>query len=141
MHSPCLSCLFLITFFDRDHSPHAKILEVAVKKQSCSKSGRSLDVPIQFQGKVSSLTRNISQSGMLCRTSREIEEMTLLEVRFQLPGVNNHVPANWVECSGVVVRCERKAEDSVELPYEVAIFFDTISEENRTLLASYVQDD
>jgi len=101
-----------------------------------------LDIPLEFQGKVSSLTQNISQSGMLCRTSREIDELTLLDIKFQLPYISKYEAKKiWIECSGVVVRCEKKEVAAKDLPYEVAIFFNHMSTQNRNLLATYVSKD
>jgi hypothetical protein len=102
----------------------------------------SLDVSFEFQGQVLSLSQNISQSGMLCRTSRQIEELTILDIRFQLPRLDGHTAGPfWIECSGVVVRCEKTEADGLHsspLPYEVAIYFDDISDTDRDILAGYV---
>ncbi len=110
-------------------------------EQQWRKHTRSqIDIPFDFQGEVSSLTQNISQSGMLCRTSRKIDELTLLDIKFQLPYISRHEAKKiWIECSGVVVRCEKK--ESEAMPYEVAIFFNHISDQNRDLLANYIQKD
>lgn len=112
-------------------------------KYSRRGSGRSsLDVSFEFQGQVLSLSQNISQSGMLCRTSRQIEELTILDIRFQLPRLDGHTAGPfWIECSGVVVRCEKAEADGLHsspLPYEVAIYFDDISDTDRDILAGYV---
>lgn len=101
-------------------------------------SRSEIGIPLEFKGQVASLSKNISQSGMLCRTSRQINEMTLLDIRFQLPDIEKYAAERvWVECSGVVVRCEKKEPEDIELPYEVAIFFDRISDKNKNLLANY----
>ncbi len=103
------------------------------------------DMPIEIEGLVSSFS-NISQSGLLCRTSKKIDEMTLLDIKFQLPQVEYKTVDEgvWIECSGVVVRCEKKDNKNAELPgemaYEVAIFFDQISERYRSLLARHVDN-
>ena len=109
-----------------------------VKREWRQHNRSDIGIPLEFQGRVSSLAKNISESGMLCRTSRQLDEMTLLDIRFQLPKFNNYADGKvWVQCSGVVVRCEKADVENIELPYEVAIFFDRISEENKNLLASY----
>jgi len=95
---------------------------------------------MEFQGKVAPISQNISESGMLCRTSRKIDEMTLLDIKFELPDSSSFsTNKRWVECRGVVVRCEKKELGNGELPYEVAIFFDTISEKNKGLLATLTE--
>ena len=110
--------------------------------QKVRKFNRSaLGVCFDMQGQIASLSRNVSQSGMLCRTSRMLDEMTLLDIRFQLPiSKNDQSRATWVECSGVVVRCEKKEYENREMPYEVAIFFDKISEKNKDILAEYCRE-
>lgn len=101
------------------------------------------DMSLEIEGLVPGIPGNISQSGLLCRTSRRIDEMTLLDIKFRLPHVKykSKEEDGWVECSGVVVHCEKKEEESEELPselpYEIAIFFDRISEKYRNLLAMY----
>ena len=105
-----------------------------LKNKECA-----VDISFEFLGRVPSLSQNISKSGMLCRTSRRIEEMTILDIRFELPATRKYVaPETWVECSGVVVNCEKKGADTATLPYEVAIFFDRISEKDRKLLSDYI---
>lgn len=87
------------------------------------------------------LSNDISLSGMLCRTSKRIDEMTLLNIKVQLPEADcgSTAAERWIECSGVVVSCERKEPDFFDHPYQLEIFFDHISEKNRLLLAKYVQ--
>lgn len=96
---------------------------------------------MELKGKVSSPTKSISRSGVICRTSRRLDEMTLLDVRFRLPkGNESDEEDEWIECSGIVVHCEEKDPQPEELPYEVAIFFDRISEKHKQLLASLGSD-
>lgn len=101
-----------------------------------------LDIPLEFQGEIASLSKNVSQSGILCRTSRKIDEFTLLDLKFQLPTGREYTASRtWIECRGVVVRCEMKEPEPADLPYEVAIFFNSISKKNRDLLANFIDDD
>jgi len=103
--------------------------------------GCAVDISFEFLGRVPNLSQNISKSGMICRTSRKIEEMTILDIRFELPKTPNYVaPETWVECSGVVINCEKKGTDTATLPYEVKIFFDRISEKDRELLSDYISN-
>jgi len=113
--------------------------ENAVKDEVCKRRQKSVEIPIEFEGRVSSIAHDLSRSGMLCRTSRQIAEMTLLEIQFALPGMEETPARNWVKCSGVVVSCEKKDGGAVELPYELSIFFNTMSEEHRKLLSEYVE--
>lgn len=101
------------------------------------------DTPQEIKGLVSCHYRNINQSGLLCRTSKKIDEMTLLAIKFQIPSVAGSIANEdvWVECSGVVVYCEKKETTKLakpsELAYEVAIYFNQISDRYRSLLARY----
>jgi len=105
-----------------------------LKDQDCG-----VCLSFEFLGRVPSLSKNISKSGMVCRTSRKIEELTILDIRFELPTTPKYVAAEtWVECSGVVINCEKKGADTATLPYEVAIFFDRISKKDRELLSDYI---
>ena len=105
----------------------------------------SSDTPLEIEGFVPSISGSISQSGLLCRTSRKLDEMTLLDIKFQLPQIEykSVEEDGWIKCSGVVVHCEKKDQENVELaselPYEVAIFFDRISDKYRNLLAKYAE--
>ena len=106
--------------------------ELPVRKKQCN--DRSLD----YSQGISCFSHNMSQSGMLCCSSRQIDEMTLLDIRFQLPADKGcSGPDLWVECVGVVIRCERKATESCEHPYEVEIFFEKMSKKHRDLLSAF----
>jgi len=101
----------------------------------------AVGISFEFLGRVLSLSQNISKSGVVCRTSRKIEEMTILDMRFELPQTQKYeIPDTWVECSGVVINCEKKGSDTATLPYEVAIFFDRMSEKDRELLSDYISN-
>ena len=101
----------------------------------------AVNISFEFLGRVPSLSQNISRSGVVCRTSRQIDEMTILDIRFELPKSQNYIdPETWVKCSGVVVNCEKKGTDTATLPYEVAIFFDRMSEKDRARLSDFISN-
>lgn len=103
-----------------------------------TKEKRDLHVSLEFPGEISSLSQHISQSGMLCRTSRKIKELTVLDIRLELPvAEESGRESRWLMCSGVVVHCEEKNEEFSNLPYELTIFFDRISPRDRNLLAKF----
>ena len=105
-------------------------------KEQCA-----FDVSLEFPGEVSSLSQHVSQSGMLCRTSKKIKELTVLDIRLELPiQESGDCQPQWVMCSGVVVHCEKKNEDFSQLPYELTIFFDRISERDRNLLEKVIEN-
>lgn len=101
----------------------------------------AMGISFEFLGRVPSLSQNISETGVVCRTSRKIEEMTVLDIRFELPKTQNYIsPETWVECSGVVINCEKIGAETATLPYEVAIYFDRMSEKDRDLLSRYISN-
>lgn len=112
-----------------------------MKKKRCKNGRRCAEHSFAPGSGASGLSNDISLSGMLCRTSKRIDEMTLLNIKFQLPqaGRGNTAAGIWIECSGVVVSCERREPDIFDHPYQLEIFFDHISEKNHLLLADYVQ--
>ncbi len=112
-----------------------------MEKKRCKNGRKYTDPSFARQNDAWGLPQNISLSGMMCRTSRRIDEMTLLDIKFQLPqrGDREFAAEIWVECRGVVVSCERREACGFAHPYEIEIFFDHISERNRLLLAYYVQ--
>lgn len=105
-----------------------------------TKEKSTMDVSLEFPGEVSSLSQHISKSGMLCRTSRRIKELTILDIRLELPSLEEpESETRWLMCSGVVVHCEEKKEEFSPLPYELTIFFDRISARDRNLLAEVIE--
>ncbi len=96
----------------------------------------------ETEGCITDVLEHIGQNGLLCYTTRSFEEMTLLDMRFELPDdqSNNHPPfvTDWVQCEGVVVRCEPVVLNTDATHYEVAVYFSEISEENKNLLQKHV---
>jgi len=77
--------------------------------------------------------RDLSAAGLCFYCEEPVEEMTLLDVRLDLPdGVKKEFRAK-----GAVVRCER-ISPHVE-HYEIAVFLHEIDSEQRTRLASFVK--
>jgi len=81
-------------------------------------------------------TANISRSGAYCRISNYIEPMTKLKIHLLLPiRKNGKNVTKKISCHGVVVRTE-KNEDGKH--YNVAIFFNDISQRDSESIADYV---
>jgi len=77
--------------------------------------------------------RDVSESGICFFLDRAIEEMTILEVAFDVPAPEGF---HKVETTGVVVR-SRKISPAVD-HYEVALFFNGLDETARTALRTFV---
>lgn len=105
-----------------------------------SRTGFALEIEGQKEPGISHV-ENISQSGVLCHIGRPIDEMTIMAVTIVLPSRGETANENQVECEGVVVRCEpTEGSDGKEF-YRVAIFFMHISDEARSRIARFVEED
>jgi len=93
----------------------------------------TLDVTLS-DGKHPARLRDISESGLCFFLDRPIEEMTILEVGFQLP---TEAGFAGVYTTGVVVR-SRKISPAVD-HYEVALFFNGLDADSRTALKNFVE--
>ena len=94
-------------------------------------------LPLQLTHDVHDLitkTENVSASGAYCIVKRYVAPMTKLQVRLEIPG-QTHLS---VKCEGVVVRTDPPQPDPKRHEYSVAIFFQDISERDRTTLAHYI---
>ena len=79
--------------------------------------------------------RDVSQSGVCFFLDRRIPEMTILQMEFDLPRNTGGEEAH-VTGGGVVVRCQPVSQHVDH--YEVAVFLNDLSSENRERLAQYV---
>lgn len=87
-------------------------------------------------GVVQTETKNISASGAYCTINKFIAPMTKLEMQFDLPDGNKRTT---IRCSGVVVRVEPVISSADRGLYNVAIFFNGLSEQNRQSISRFVQ--
>ncbi len=105
---------------------------------------REVRFPIETEGHFNNYSDNIGRNGLLCYTKKHIDEMTLLDMRFQLPLEDSRMDelaeAGWIECKGVVVRCEPVVRNQGEKRFEVAVYFSDISDDHKSLLDQYVRN-
>jgi len=79
-------------------------------------------------------TQNISCVGAYCHLTRYIPPFTRVMVTLDLPIISDNAKIDCiVECKGVIVRTEDK-EDG----FNIAIFFNEITESQRNKIAQYV---
>ena len=83
-------------------------------------------------------TENISASGAYCRVTRYVEPMTKLKVRLELPGAGRGT-SQVISGEGVVVRIEPPHRSPSRRSYNIAVFFNDLSDRHRGLLAAYVE--
>ena len=79
-------------------------------------------------------TQNISCVGAYCHLTRYIPPFTRVMVTLDLPIISDNAKIDRiVECKGVIVRTEDK-----EGGFNIAIFFNAITESQRNKIAQYV---
>jgi hypothetical protein len=81
-------------------------------------------------------TENVSASGAYCIVSRFIPPMTKVQIRLELPTEQGSRP---LRCQGVIVRIDPPHASPQQRRYQVAIFFNDLSERDRAHLAHFVQ--
>lgn len=92
------------------------------------------DFVIGFEYKNSSVTAhvmNISSSGMYIESNYPVPLFREIGIGIKLPGLER-----LIECTGVVVRSEKIPGKE---RYNLAIFFEDIQPEDKSLLADYVE--
>lgn len=80
-------------------------------------------------------TLDISASGVYCKVEKEIPLMSRLKLVLMLPDENG---AKTLEVDGVVVREHPVVINGHTRHYDVAIFFDNLTEKQRSLISDYV---
>ena len=85
------------------------------------------------------LLRNISMSGLACFSATQIPEMTLVELRLQLPALPEEEAELYpFHCKGAVVRCEAVSRCNSRKKWYMAIYFTDVDEANKKLLQKYI---
>ena len=88
---------------------------------------------------VTTETKNVSRSGILCEVDRPIPLMEKVQISLELPG--RFGASRRITCDGVVVRQERlPSNNGRPARYELAIFFTRMSPQHRRYLEEYVSD-
>jgi len=83
-------------------------------------------------------TLNISESGIYCKVERELPLMSRVELRLKIPAGEDAKGTDIVNVCGVVVRQHPVIIDGETKHYDVAIFFDDLSEKGRNLISRYI---
>jgi len=80
-------------------------------------------------------TQNISCVGAYCHIDRYIPPFTKISVKITLPMMYDNKEEGYaVDCKGVVVR----AEDETKGGFNIAIFFNEISQRQRQKISQYI---
>jgi hypothetical protein len=81
--------------------------------------------------------KNLSVAGLLCTTSRNFPELTLLKVALDLPGDGEERLR--LELSGAVVRCEPIRHGTGKRRFELALYFTELGAKARQSLEDLVR--
>lgn len=109
------------------------------EKRQSPRVNRTLPVKLSDPGfDILTETKNISDSGAYCAVNQHIAPMTKLNLILLLPfkkGKTKEIKK--VNCSGVVVRCERVTDEN-EYPYRIGVYFNGLKDQDKKLLRCYV---
>lgn len=84
-------------------------------------------------------TLNISASGVYCKIDKEIPLMSRIKLILMVPDFSKGEGAvRSLELTGVVVREHPVIIDGQTKHYDVAIFFEDLSQKNREVISSYI---
>ena len=85
-------------------------------------------------------TMDISASGIYCKIAREIPLMSRVKLAIMIPDTGREDRAlNPLEVDGVVVREHPVTIDGAVKHFDVAIFFDNLSEKDKIVIQGYVE--
>ena len=96
---------------------------------------KTVDWPVTLrlaEGEFEARLRDISRAGVCFYLDRRVPEMTILKMDLALPALKGRV----VRAGGVVVRCQAVSPHLDH--YEVAMFFNDISDDDREALTRMV---
>lgn len=84
-------------------------------------------------------TLNISASGLYCKVSKEIPIMSRVKLMLKIPTQSkDEKSAVGLELEGVVVRQHPVIIDGQTKHYDIAIFFDSLSDKDRAVISEYI---
>lgn len=98
------------------------------------------DISVKLSGEgFSAITQSldVSASGLYCKVDRKIPVMTKLKIVLSIPSVGEPGAKN-INVDGVVVREHSVREDGEIQHYDVAIFFDSLSQRNKKIITQYI---
>jgi hypothetical protein len=81
--------------------------------------------------------RNVSMSGLLILSPKQIPEMTIVSMRLVLPGSEKRREKWSFDITGAVVRCEPTRHEDKDV-FELAVFFTDMPAETRSALQQFI---
>jgi len=86
-------------------------------------------------------TTDISASGVYCKVGREIPLMSRVKLAIMVPDMTKEDKASKpLEIEGVVVREHPVIIDGAVKHFDVAIFFDNLTEKDKNVIQSYIEE-
>ena len=84
-------------------------------------------------------TMNISSSGVYCKLDKELPLMSRVRLMLMIPDPAREGALKDLEVDGVVVRQHPVTMDGVIKHYDVAIFFEDLSEKDKGAITGYIK--
>ena len=85
-------------------------------------------------------TMDISESGIYCKIGKEIPLMSRVKLAIMMPEIGKECKSlNPLEVDGVVVREHPVTIDGTVKHFDVAIFFDNLSEKDKIVIKNYIE--
>jgi len=84
-------------------------------------------------------TMNISSSGVYCKLDKELPLMSRVKLMLMIPDPEKIGNLKDLKVDGVVVRQHPVTIDGVIKHYDVAIFFEDLSEKDKGIIAGYIK--
>lgn len=116
-----------------------------VKAKSSKRDNARADiaVPLKIQDKETSIvtkTMNITSSGAYCKTDKPLPLLSKVVLTLLIPQYNKKGKVDKkVECRGTVVRTHPVIVDGQAQSYDVAIYFDELSDSDRRFISQYIE--
>ena len=84
-------------------------------------------------------TMNISSSGVYCKLDKELPLMSRVRLMLMIPDPAKEGTVRDLEVNGVVVRQHPVIINGIIKHYDVAIFFEDLSEKDKDTIAGYIK--
>ncbi len=90
--------------------------------------------------KIVTESQNLSASGVYCHASHFLAPLSKVQLTIVLPRMpgGDGSPQELVKCDGIVVRCDQRAGDRSETPYELACMFSGLEPAQRGRIEEFV---
>lgn len=117
---------------------------MTITKKGRGEVRADLAVPLKIKDKDSSIvtkTMNITSTGAYCKTEKPLPLLSKVILTLLIPQHSRKKGTDKkIECEGTVVRTHPVIIDGKPQSYDVAIYFDGLSENDRLLISKYIED-